>query len=88
MPDDDVPSPIDFHDPVQARAWVEDTVKRRPYRPRFFAAFAEEGTDKNPALMATREEQLEALAQAGLLRIRLLLDDGGMALYCATREAD
>ena len=41
MPDDDVPSPIDFNDPIQARAWVEDTVKRRPYRPRFFAAFAE-----------------------------------------------
>ena len=40
MPDDDVPSPIDFHDPVQARAWVQDTIRRRPYRPRFFAAFA------------------------------------------------
>lgn len=37
----DVPSPIDFHDLAQARAWVEDTVRRRPWRPRFFAAFAE-----------------------------------------------
>ena len=40
MPDDDVPSPIDFHDPAQARAWVEETVRGRPYRSRFFAAFA------------------------------------------------
>ena len=40
MPDDDVPSPIDFHDPAQARAWVEETIRGRPYRPRFFAAFA------------------------------------------------
>jgi SAM-dependent methyltransferase len=36
----DVPSPIDFHDPVQARAWEADTVERRPWRPQFFAAFA------------------------------------------------
>jgi SAM-dependent methyltransferase len=36
----DVPSPIDFHDPGQARAWVEATVARRPWRPRFFSAFA------------------------------------------------
>src|SRR5258706_5997419 len=40
MPDDDVPSPIDCHDPAQARAWVEETIRNRPYRPRFFAAFA------------------------------------------------
>jgi len=38
---EDVPSPIDFRDPAQARAWVEETVKTRPYRPAFFAAFAE-----------------------------------------------
>ncbi len=37
----DVPSPIDFHDAAQARAWVEDTVNRRPARPRFFRAFAD-----------------------------------------------
>jgi SAM-dependent methyltransferase len=36
----DVPSPVDFHDPVQARAWVDETVKNRPWRPRFFDAFA------------------------------------------------
>jgi SAM-dependent methyltransferase len=36
----DVPSPIDFHDPAEARAWVEHTVAARPWRPRFFTAFA------------------------------------------------
>ena len=36
----DVPSPIDFHDLAQARTWMEDTVRIRPWRPRFFAAFA------------------------------------------------
>jgi SAM-dependent methyltransferase len=35
-----VPSPIDFTDIGQARAWVIDTVARRPCRPRFFEAFA------------------------------------------------
>ena len=37
----EVPSPIDFSDPVQAQAWVEATVSKRPWRPRFFAAFTE-----------------------------------------------
>jgi SAM-dependent methyltransferase len=36
----DVPSPIDFLDPDQAQTWVADTVERRPWRPRFFEAFA------------------------------------------------
>lgn len=36
----DIPSPIDFHDMAQARAWVEDTAMRRPWRPAFFDAFA------------------------------------------------
>jgi SAM-dependent methyltransferase len=39
MADDDVPIRVDFRDPATARAWVEDTRIRRPYRPRFFAAF-------------------------------------------------
>jgi SAM-dependent methyltransferase len=204
---DNVPSPIDFHDPVQARAWVEDTVRRRPSRGHFFAAFAdalnaksagpidilelgsgpghlaesilqrcnvrryvaldfsaamhqlarerlrpflspvefvqrdfrqpdlgeglglftaaitmqaahemrhkrylpnlptflraakaqllphgtllycdhywEAGSRKNPALMATRGEQFEAVKQAGFSNMRLLLDEDGMALYSA-----
>ena len=37
--DDDVPSPIDFHDPAQAREWEANTIKIRPFRPRFFDAF-------------------------------------------------
>jgi SAM-dependent methyltransferase len=41
MNQEDVPSPIDFHDHSQARTWMEETVKLRPWRPRFFVAFAE-----------------------------------------------
>jgi SAM-dependent methyltransferase len=36
----EIPSPIDFDDSAQARAWVDATVAQRPSRPRFFAAFA------------------------------------------------
>lgn len=36
----DVPSPIDFHDRAQARAWMESTAKKRPWRPEFFRSFA------------------------------------------------
>ena len=39
MNEDDVPSPIDFHDPAEACAWVEETVGKRPSRPKFFAGF-------------------------------------------------
>ena len=39
MTDDDLPIRVDFRDPATARAWIEDTRIRRPYRPRFFAAF-------------------------------------------------
>ena len=38
--DDDVPTPIDFHDMAQTRAWEADTIQRRPWRPKFFQAFA------------------------------------------------
>jgi len=37
--DDDMPIRFDFRDPATARAWIEDTRIKRPYRPRFFAAF-------------------------------------------------
>lgn len=42
MPDDDedLPIRVDFRDPATARTWVEETRLERPYRPRFFAAFA------------------------------------------------
>lgn len=36
---EDIPSPIDLKDPVQALQWVNDTVERRPYRVDFFRAF-------------------------------------------------
>jgi SAM-dependent methyltransferase len=39
---DDVPSPIDFHDPAAARAWVERTERIRPHREVFFARIAAE----------------------------------------------
>jgi SAM-dependent methyltransferase len=37
--DGDVPIRVDFRDDPTARAWIEDTRVRRPYRHRFFAAF-------------------------------------------------
>jgi SAM-dependent methyltransferase len=39
--EDDVPIRVDFRDMATARAWIEDTRIRRPYRPRFFTAFCE-----------------------------------------------
>jgi hypothetical protein len=39
--EDDVPIRVDFRDPATARAWIEDTRIRRPYRSRFVAAFCE-----------------------------------------------
>jgi hypothetical protein len=39
MSDDDVPSPVDFRDPAQAKAWEATTMARRPYRTQFFGAF-------------------------------------------------
>lgn len=35
----DLPSGVDFHDADAARNWVDDTRAKRPFRPRFFAAF-------------------------------------------------
>jgi SAM-dependent methyltransferase len=40
MSEQDVPSPIDFHELAQAREWEAQTVVKRPWRPQFFAAFA------------------------------------------------
>jgi SAM-dependent methyltransferase len=37
--DADVPIRVDFRDPAMARTWIEETRMKRPYRPRFFAAF-------------------------------------------------
>ena len=38
---DDLPIVVDFRDPATARTWLEETRRKRPYRPRFFAAFAD-----------------------------------------------
>jgi SAM-dependent methyltransferase len=46
--DEDVPIRVDFRDPATARTWIEDTRIKRPYRPRFFAAFC--------AALATRSK--------------------------------
>jgi SAM-dependent methyltransferase len=40
MSEQDVPSPIDFHELAQAREWEAQTIIKRPWRPQFFAAFA------------------------------------------------
>jgi SAM-dependent methyltransferase len=40
MSEQDVPSPIDFHERAQVREWEAQTVMKRPWRPQFFAAFA------------------------------------------------
>src|SRR5215510_6735387 len=37
--EEDVPIRVDLRDPATARTWVEETRIKRPYRPRFFAAF-------------------------------------------------
>jgi SAM-dependent methyltransferase len=39
MSEQDVPSPIDFHELAQAREWEAQTIIKRPWRPQFFAAF-------------------------------------------------
>jgi len=39
--EEDVPIRVDFRDPATARTWIEDTRIKRPYRPRFFAAFCD-----------------------------------------------
>jgi cyclopropane fatty-acyl-phospholipid synthase-like methyltransferase len=50
----DIPSPIDFHDPDAARAWVADLNSQRAARAGFFEAFAQ-------ALRATGRDHLRVL---------------------------
>jgi len=47
--DEDVPIRVDFRNPATARTWIEETRIKRPYRPRFFAAFCAALADR-PAL--------------------------------------
>jgi ubiquinone/menaquinone biosynthesis C-methylase UbiE len=42
MSTEDVPSPIDFHSEAEARAWIEQTTQKRPYRSDFFNEFVNE----------------------------------------------
>jgi hypothetical protein len=91
----DVPSPVDFRDIAEARAWVEHTVDSRPWRPQFFEAFAKAlnhhfrrplsvlELGSGPGHYLTKEEQPVTLARANFHDVRLLLDRGGMALYRA-----
>jgi SAM-dependent methyltransferase len=76
--DIDVPSPIDFHDLAQARAWEEDTIARRPWRPEFFAAFASELKDS----FAPPFSVLELGSGPGHLARTILLECP-LANYCA-----
>lgn len=46
--DEDLPIRVDFRDPATARTWIEETRIKRPFRPRFFAAFC--------AALASRRE--------------------------------
>jgi SAM-dependent methyltransferase len=65
--DDDVPIRVDHRDPATARAWIEDTLLRRPFRPRFFAAFCD-------ALSAQRDLRILELGSGpGHLARELLL---------------
>ncbi|ATQ66794.1 MULTISPECIES: class I SAM-dependent methyltransferase [Methylosinus] len=67
------PSPIDFHDIDQARAWTADTVARRPHRPRFFDAFCAslEGRFDAPIRIAELGSGPGHLACAILRRCRI-----------------
>ncbi len=42
MSPEDVPNPIDFHNEAEARAWIEQTIQKRPYRSTFFNEFVNE----------------------------------------------
>lgn len=69
MKDDeaDVPIRVDFRDPATARTWIEETRIKKPFRPRFFAAFC-------AALPATRPLRILELGSGpGLLAHEILL---------------
>ena len=45
----DVPSPIDFSDAKDVRAWIEETERKRPWRPEFFREFTRQVAEYCPA---------------------------------------
>jgi hypothetical protein len=38
---DDVPNRVNFHDPKEAKEWIERTIANRPWREEFFSRFAQ-----------------------------------------------
>jgi SAM-dependent methyltransferase len=64
--DDDVPTGVDFHNPVHARTWTEETPIKRPHRVQFFAAFC-------AALRGERLRVLELGSGPGHLARKILL---------------
>ncbi|HEX4451620.1 MAG TPA: hypothetical protein VH143_12150 [Kofleriaceae bacterium] len=62
--DDDVPIGVDFRDDATARAWLEDTRVRRPYRPR---------------LSALRTPSNCARSRAGFVDVQLVYEECSMA---------
>jgi SAM-dependent methyltransferase len=74
--DEDVPIRVDFRDLATARAWIEDTRIRRPYRPRFFAAFC-------AALAARRELRILELGSGPGQLAREILSRCDVRTYVA-----
>lgn len=75
MSTDDVPTAVDFHDPDHARKWTEETPRKRPWRPEFFAEFAN-------ALPGSRLRILELGSGPGHLA-RAILERCDVAEYVA-----
>jgi len=73
--DEDVPIRVDFRDPATCRTWIDETRIKRPYRPRFFAAFC-------AALAGTRLRILELGSGPGQLA-REILSHCDVASYTA-----
>ena len=74
---EDIPSPIDLKDPLQALRWVQDTVERRPYRLDFFRAFARYLREH----LSEPSRVLEIGSGPGHLASRLLADVPRIAEY-------
>lgn len=47
MESDDVPTSVDFHNPLHARRWTDETPRKRPWRASFFTAFCTALTGKH-----------------------------------------
>lgn len=67
----DVPSPIDWEQPDEVLAWVEETARKRPYRSLFFKAFA----DQVAEYLLPAGRILELGSGPGLLAEAILAND-------------